>query len=192
MKRQSRFADSNGGGFLTHLLTLKIAFQRVKKQTVVWDTVPVKDLLLLLCSDAVVLVEKVKESALGFFERGIGAGFQVAKIGKDALLELLGVLDGPAEGLEAEGQASHDVGTGDVKEVVPVRLLEEEGMIRAGWMDWKATHHSTHETYSPVGRRNLRMYWSGCQSTGAEMRKYFTDQGVSSGLPEGRDGCATN
>lgn len=36
------------------------------------------------------------------------------------------------------------------------------------------TYHSTQETYSPVGRRNLRMYWSGCQSTGAEMRKYLT------------------
>src|SRR6266699_4515400 len=38
----------------------------------------------------------------------------------------------------------------------------------------KGPYHNTHETYSPVGRRNLRMYWSGCQSTGAEMRKYFT------------------
>jgi hypothetical protein len=36
------------------------------------------------------------------------------------------------------------------------------------------THHSTHDTYSPVGRRNRRMYWSWLQSTGAEMRKYFT------------------
>ena len=83
------------------------------------DAVPVKDLLLLLCSDAVVLVEKVKEGALGFFERGIGAGFQVAKIGKDALLELLGVLDGPAEGLESERQTSHDISSRNVKEVVP-------------------------------------------------------------------------
>lgn len=37
-----------------------------------------------------------------------------------------------------------------------------------------ATYHRMQETYSPVGRRNRRMYWSGCQSTGAEMRKYFT------------------
>lgn len=36
------------------------------------------------------------------------------------------------------------------------------------------TYHRTQETYSPVGRRNLRMYWSGCQSTGAEMRMYLT------------------
>src|SRR3569833_497121 len=39
---------------------------------------------------------------------------------------------------------------------------------------WKRLFQRPHETYSPVGSRNLRMYWSGCQSTGAEMRKYFT------------------
>lgn len=45
-----------------------------------------------------------------------------------------------------------------------------------------ATHHRTQETYSPVGRRNLRMYWSGVQSTGAEMRKYFT-KGEGQSMP---------
>jgi hypothetical protein len=39
---------------------------------------------------------------------------------------------------------------------------------------WKRLFQSTQETYSPVGRRNLLMYCSGCQSTGAEMRKYLT------------------
>jgi hypothetical protein len=43
----------------------------------------------------------------------------------------------------------------------------------------ESTHHRTHDTYSPVGKRNLRMYWSGCQSTGAEMRKYLTAASVS-------------
>jgi hypothetical protein len=38
----------------------------------------------------------------------------------------------------------------------------------------RGAHQRTQETYSPVGSRNLRMYWSGCQSTGAEMRKYLT------------------
>ena len=36
------------------------------------------------------------------------------------------------------------------------------------------TYHNTQETYSPVGRRNRRMYWSGVQSTGADIKKYFT------------------
>lgn len=40
-------------------------------------------------------------------------------------------------------------------------------------------HHSTQETYSPVGSRNRLMYWSWLQSTGAEMRKYLTALSVS-------------
>lgn len=39
------------------------------------------------------------------------------------------------------------------------------------------TYQSTQETYSPVGRRNRRMYWSGVQSTGADIKKYFTGDG---------------
>lgn len=44
------------------------------------NTVPVEDLLLLLRADAVVLEEEVEEGALGFFERGIGASLEVAKV----------------------------------------------------------------------------------------------------------------
>jgi hypothetical protein len=36
--------------------------------------------------------------------------------------------------------------------------------------------------YSPVGSKKRLMTCSGCQSTGAEMRKYFT--------ADGQDGCA--
>src|SRR5215218_2918535 len=36
---------------------------------------------------------------------------------------------------------------------------------------WNKLFHSTHETYSPVGSRNRRMYCSFCHSTGAEIRK---------------------
>jgi hypothetical protein len=46
--------------------------------------------------------------------------FRLRRSEKMPLLELLGVLDRAAKGLEAEGQASHDVGARDVKEVVPV------------------------------------------------------------------------
>jgi hypothetical protein len=42
-------------------------------------------------------------------------------------------------------------------------------------------YHNTQETYSPVGSRNRRMHWSGVQSTGAEMRKYFTIVHMSDG-----------
>lgn len=39
---------------------------------------------------------------------------------------------------------------------------------------WKRLFHSTQDTYSPVGKRNRLMYWSGCQSTGADIKKYLT------------------
>ena len=58
-------------------------------------------------------------------------------------------------------------------------------------MRLECTYHSTHETYSPVGRRNLRIYWSGCQSTGADMRKYFTAT-VSGGVAVGQGWVETD
>lgn len=83
------------------------------------DAVPVEDLLLLLRSDAVVLVEKVQEGALGLLEGSISSGLQVSQIREDTLLELLGVLDGASESLEAEGQTADDVSARDVEQVVP-------------------------------------------------------------------------
>jgi hypothetical protein len=41
----------------------------------VWNGEPVEDFLLLLGSNAVVLVEEVKEFRLGFLKRGVSAGF---------------------------------------------------------------------------------------------------------------------
>lgn len=119
LEGEGGLVDGDGGGLLAHLLPLEIPLEGIEKEAVVGHAVPVEDLLLLLGPDAVVLVEEVQEAALGLFQRGIGAGLQVSQIGEDALLELLGVLDGAAEGLEAEGQASHDVGAGDVEEIVP-------------------------------------------------------------------------
>lgn len=85
-----------------------------------WDAVPVENLLLFLGPNAVVFVQEIQERALGFFERGIGAGFEVAQVGEDSFFEFLRVLDGATERLEAKGQASYDIGTRDVEEVVPV------------------------------------------------------------------------
>ena len=58
----------------------------------------------------------------------------------------------------------------------------------------ECTYQSTHETYSPVGNKNLRIYWSGCQSTGAEMRKYLTAtvSAAVAGVRRRRDRCATS
>ena len=67
-----------------------------------WYAVPVKDLLLLLRADAVVLVKEIQERALGLFQRGIGPRLQIAQIREDALLKLLGVLDRTTERLESE------------------------------------------------------------------------------------------
>jgi hypothetical protein len=73
LERECGLADGDSGGFLTHLLALQVALQRVKEEAIMWHAVPVEDLLLLLGSDAVVLVEEVKEGALGLFQRGIGS-----------------------------------------------------------------------------------------------------------------------
>ena len=54
-----------------------------------WHAIPVEDLLLLLCSNAVVLVQEIQEATLWLFERGISARLQVSQVRKDTLLELL-------------------------------------------------------------------------------------------------------
>ena len=80
-----------------------------------WHAVPIKHLLLLLRSNAIVLVHEVEEWALWLLERSIGARLEVAQIRKNALLKLLRVFYGPSEGLESEGETSHDICAGDVK-----------------------------------------------------------------------------
>jgi hypothetical protein len=52
-------------------------------------TVPIEDLLLLLSSDAIVLVKEIEERAFRLLERSIGPSLQVSQIRKDALLEFL-------------------------------------------------------------------------------------------------------
>jgi hypothetical protein len=59
LERESRLADGHCCSLLAHLLALQVAFQGVEEQTVVRYAVPVKDLLLLLGADAVVLVQEV-------------------------------------------------------------------------------------------------------------------------------------
>lgn len=54
------------------------------------------------------------------------------------------------------------------------RLFLQDGQLGHSACAMGRSYHKTQETYSPVGRRNLRIYWSGCQSTGAEIRKYLT------------------
>jgi hypothetical protein len=83
------------------------------------NTVPVENLLLLLGTDAVVLVQEIQERALGLLQGGISPGLEVSQIGENTLLEFLGVLDGAAKGLESEGEASNDIGSRDVEEVAP-------------------------------------------------------------------------
>ena len=120
LEGQGRFADGDGGGFLTHLLALEVALEGVEEEAIMGDAVPVEDLLFLLGANTVVLVEEVQKSALGLLEGGVGAGFEVTQVREDTFLELLGILDGPTKSLEAEGQTANDVGAGDMKEIVPV------------------------------------------------------------------------
>lgn len=53
-----RFANRLRCTFLTELLSLEVAVERVEEEAVVWNGEPVEDLLLLLCTDAVVLEEE--------------------------------------------------------------------------------------------------------------------------------------
>lgn len=121
-ERKSWFIDSDSCGLLSHLLPLEVAFESIEEESVVWYAVPVENLLLLLCADAVVLVQEVKEATLWLFEGGIGAGLEISEIGKDALLKLLRVLHWSSKGLKSEGKASNNVGAGNVKEIVPAEV----------------------------------------------------------------------
>ena len=120
-----------------------------------WHAIPVEHLLLLLRSDAIVFVHKVEEWALGFLERCIGARLEVAQIREDALFKLFRILDRASEGLETEGETSHDICAGDVKQVVPVKHQDRLPDDRP--YDLRS-YHKTHDTYSPVGKRNLLIY----------------------------------
>lgn len=67
-----------------------------------WHAVPIENLLFLLRSYTVVFIHEVKEWALGFFERCIGARLQVAQVREYAFLKLLRVLHRSPKGLESE------------------------------------------------------------------------------------------
>lgn len=102
LEGERRLANANGGGFLAHLLALQIPLEGVKEEAIMGHAVPIEDLLLLLGSDAVVLIEEVEKGALGLFQRGIGTRLEISQIGEDTLLKLLRVLDRTAKGLESE------------------------------------------------------------------------------------------
>lgn len=85
------------------------------------NAVPVEYLLLLLCSNAVVLVEEIEERTFWLFESSIGTRFEVAQVGKDTFFEFFRVLDRTTESLETESQAANNVGTGDVVEITPAK-----------------------------------------------------------------------
>ena len=86
-------------------------------------TVPVKDLLLLLRPNAVVLVQEVEETALWLLEGGICARFQVSQVREDTLLEFLRVLHGATKCLESKRKASDNIRAGNVKEIIPIEQL---------------------------------------------------------------------
>ena len=59
LKGQSRLVHCYRGSFLSHLLALQVALERVEKEAIMGHAVPVEHLLLLLRADTVVLVEEV-------------------------------------------------------------------------------------------------------------------------------------
>jgi hypothetical protein len=108
---------------LSHLLTLEVALKSIEEESIVWYAVPVEYLLLLLCPNAVVLVQEIQETTLGLFEGGIGAGLEISQIREDSLLKLLGVLYWTPKCLETKGKTSYNIGTRDVKKIVPEPML---------------------------------------------------------------------
>ena len=121
-KGLGRLTHSDRGRFLAHLFTFQITFQRIQEQAIMRNAVPIEYLLLLLRPNTVILVQEIEESTLGLFQRRICAGFEIAQVGENTLFELLRVLYGAAECLESKGQASHNIRTGDVKEVAPAKI----------------------------------------------------------------------
>lgn len=83
------------------------------------NAVPVEYLLLLLGSDAVVLVQEVQERTFGLLQGSICPRLEISQVGEDTLFEFLRVLHWTAEGLESEGEASNNVSTRYMKKVVP-------------------------------------------------------------------------
>jgi hypothetical protein len=124
LERQRRFADSDRGGFLVHLLPLQISFKCVEEQTIMRHAIPIEHLLLFLRSNAVVLVEKVQEGTFWLFQGRVCAGFEVAQVRENAFFKLLRILHWTTESLKAKRQTPHDISSGNVKEIIPARLLE--------------------------------------------------------------------
>lgn len=81
--------------------------------------VPVEHLLLLLRSDAIVLVHEVQERTFRLFQRRIGSGFEIAQVREYAFLEFLRVLHRSPEGLKAKRETPYDICSGDVEEIIP-------------------------------------------------------------------------
>ena len=63
------FANDVGGRGMAYFLALEISIEGIKEKAVVWDGVPVKNLLFLLSADALVLEEEVKEQGLCMAEK---------------------------------------------------------------------------------------------------------------------------
>jgi hypothetical protein len=118
-ERQSRFADCDCGSLLIHLFSLEIPFQCIEEKTIMRNAIPIENFLLLLRSDAVVLVEEIEERTFRLFQGCICSRLEIAEIGEYAFLELLGVLHWPAKRLKAEGKASYDICPRNMEEVVP-------------------------------------------------------------------------
>ena len=89
-----------------------------------WHGVPYKDLLLLVGTDTVVLVEHVEELGAGLLEHGARAGLEVAKVREDALLKLFAMLDGYVGQAEAPQKRAHNVGAGDEELPLPVHARD--------------------------------------------------------------------
>lgn len=109
-----------------------------------WDAVPVKHLLFLLRSNAVVFVHEIEKGTLGLFKRRIGAGLEVAKVGEDTLLEFFRVLHWSAKCLETKGQAANNIGARDVEKIVPSDLVSMNLLLCLPAIELGLPEHTRH------------------------------------------------
>lgn len=94
------------------------------------DAVPVKDLLLLLRPDCVVVVEVLEEVRAGLLQDRLLSGSQVPQVREDALLEFFWTGDGDALAPEAVLDDPDNVRPGDQKVAVPVDARDKLAVVQ--------------------------------------------------------------
>jgi hypothetical protein len=110
-----------------------------------WHTIPIENLLLFLRSDTIVLIEKIKEWAFWFFECRICSSLKISEIRKNTLFELLRIFDGTSECLKPKSEAPNNIGTRNVKKIVPIAKSVRQPFSLEPVLTCDQTNHRTQD-----------------------------------------------